>query len=92
MFGASWCVPCGRTKPAFLKVCEEFGIFGEYIDVDDPDHKSDPALESVSSVPVIRIYDPADSYGQPVVERNGGSTVLHIRQLFEQAQQILEGK
>lgn len=70
-FGASWCYPCKRTYPLFVKVV---GEDAEYVDVESFDWRAD----DVTSVPTIRVYDENDLV---VREHRGAATEDQIRQL-----------
>lgn len=71
-FGASWCAPCKKTYPLFVKVT---GEDGEYVDVETGDSRAN----DITSVPTIRVYD---DYGQVVREHRGGATEGQIRALI----------
>lgn len=71
-FGASWCVPCKKTYPLFVKVT---GEDGEYVDVEYGDSRAN----DITSVPTIRVYD---DYGQVVREHRGGATEGQLRALI----------
>ncbi|MGW0930658.1 thioredoxin family protein [Streptomyces sp. NPDC002644] len=83
LIGADWCQPCKKTKPHFEAVCDEYGLYAEYVEVEHGDSRS----YDVTSVPVIRIFD--EDYDEILAEHKGGANAAIIRRLIEEAKSKL---
>lgn len=52
---ANWCQPCRRFAPVVEKVSKEFNIPLESVNIEEH------AIEGISSIPVMRLYDDNDT-------------------------------